>query len=531
MNSARPRNLTDLVRMASRHWMALILPALVITVSCGLAVWRMPAEYKSSRVIIAEPSKTAGPGNQTPDRILNYLRGQATDRSAINRLIDRQDVLRQARDKAINQESIVADVRERIEVDLEPGRDQQGSGFRISFRATDPETARSVTTDLVERIISEGIHDDLAGASAEVDSLQKRTNDLSSRLHELERKGPGASSSNEAIQPSAASSAQRFAQPSVEVFRNQQMNVESLKDQKYKLEQQISDSDKRIAAQRQIVDSQRKTFTPRDNPTYALLISRRTELQGQRNNLINRQELTEKHPRVLAIADQIAAINTQLEELRKQDASALSQTPEARELLSLESERRKMQLELEVTGREINRRTSNPLPTPNPNRPSTQQNSASTRLAREYRTLKQDYDDSVQKLKDAQARRESSVGAKVARFRLSEAAGLAQNPGDSGRVLLGILAAAIGLAVGACFVFMLDWRRHRTIQDAVDVEYYTRLPMLASIPKSFDSTERHRIDHRSRKLLAAGVAGAVIATVGLTKLLIVTELFARIANR
>ena len=145
MNSARPRNLTDLVRMARRHKMALILPALVITVSCGLAIWRMPAEYKSSSVIIAEPSKTAGPGNQTPDLILNYLRRQTTDRGAINRLIDRQDVFRQARDKAINQESIIADVRGRIEVDLEPGRDEQGSGFRISFRAPDPETARSVT--------------------------------------------------------------------------------------------------------------------------------------------------------------------------------------------------------------------------------------------------------------------------------------------------------------------------------------------------------------------------------------------------
>jgi hypothetical protein len=95
------------------------------------------------------------------------------------------------------------------------------------------------------------------------------------------------------------------------------MNVESLKDQKYKLEQQIADSDKRIAAQRQIVESQKRTSVPRDNPTYALLISRRAELQGQRNNLLNRQELTDKHPRVLVITDQISAINNQLEELRK----------------------------------------------------------------------------------------------------------------------------------------------------------------------------------------------------------------------
>ncbi len=534
MNSARPRNLRDLVRMAHRHKMALILPALVITVACGLAIWLMPVEYMSSAAIFAEPSKTAGRSNQAPDLLLTHLRQQATDRAAIIKLIDRQDLFRQAGDKGINQESMIADVRVHIGVDLESVRDQQGSAFRISFRAPGPETARRVTADLVDRIISEGIHDDLPGASAEVDALRKRTNELSSKLRELEGRGPWLSGVKQLIQPSAGSSAPRSSQPSVEALRTQQMNVESLKDQKYKLEQQIADSDKRIAAQRQIVDSQKKTSAPRDNPTYALLISRRTELQGQRNNLLNRQELTDKHPRVLAITDQIAAINTQLEELRKQDASALSQTPEARELLALESERRKMQLELEVTGREISRRTSNPQPLRPPTAPPSRpliQSSGSTRLSQEYRILKQDYDDSVEKLKDAQSRQEAGGGAKMPRFRLSEPASLPQNPYDPGRLLLGLLAAAIGLAVGACFVFLLDLRRHRTIQDAGDVEYYTRLPMLAAIPATLAPTERQQIEQRSRMLLAAGVAGAVVATVALTKLLIVTELFTRIGNR
>ena len=531
MNSARPRNLTDIGRMARRHKTVLILPALVITVSCSLALWLMPAEYVASAVIVAEPSKTGGAGSQTPDLRLNFLRERVGDGAMISRLIDRQNVFRQARDGGVAQETIVADVRERIRVDVEPGRGQESISFRISFRALDPETARSVTADIVEHITFEAIPGNSTISSSEVDALRKRTNELASKLRELERKGNGASASREMIQTPAVSSGQRFARPSVEVFLNQPMNLESLKDQKYKLEQQISDSDRRIAAQRQIVDSQKKTSTPRDNPTYALLISRRAELQGQRNNLLNRQELTEKHPRVLLISDQIAAINTQLEELRRQDASALNQTPEARELLSLESERRKMQLELEVTGREINRRTSNPQPTWNSSRPPIQQTSGPAHLAQEYRILKQDYDDSAEKLKDAQASRESSGGARVERYRISEPAALAKNPDYQARVLLGILAAAIGLALGACFVFMLEWRRHRTLQDAVDVEYYTRLPMLAAIPRSLASTERHRIADRSGKLLAAGLAGAVFATVGLTKLLIVTQFFARITNR
>ena len=236
MNSARPRNLTDLVRVARRHKIALILPAPVITVARGLAIWLMPVEYISSAAIIADPSKAAGPASQAPELLLNHVRRQATDRAAIIALIDRQDQFRQARDKGINQENIVAGVSAQVGVDLASVPDQQGIAFRISFRAPDPETARGVTADLVDRLISEGIHDDLTGASAEVEALRKRTNELSSKLREVEHRGPWLSGSKEPLQSSAAS-APRSSQPSVEALRNQQMNVESLKDQKYKLEQ------------------------------------------------------------------------------------------------------------------------------------------------------------------------------------------------------------------------------------------------------------------------------------------------------
>ena len=515
--------------MARRHKMALILPALVITVACCLAIWLMPAEFVSSATILDEASKTAGQGNRSPDLQLNYVRQQAADRAAIIALIDRHDLFRQARDKGISQEVIVSDVRTRIGVDLVAVRDE-GAVFKVWFRSPDPETAQRVTGDLADRIISEGARNDIGVPSKEVEVLRKRTDELSFKLRELESVGPGLSGFREPVQ----SSATRSSQPSVDALRTQQMNVESLKDQKYKLEQQIADSEKRIAAQRQIVESQKRTSVPRDNPTYALLISRRAELQGQRNNLINRQELTDKHPRVLAITDQITAINNQIEELRKQDASALSQSPEARELLALESERRKMQLELEVTGREINRRTSSPQPlhpTAPPSRPPAQQSAGSARLAQEYRILKQDYDESVERLKDAESRRESGGDARIEQFRLLEPASLPASTSDSGRLVLGLLAAAIGLAVGAGLVFVLDFRRHRTFQDAGDVDYYTRLPMLASIPSTLAPTQRKRIDRRARILAAAGVAVAALATVALAKLLIVTDLLAHLGNR
>ena len=80
-------------------------------------------------------------------------------------------------------------------------------------------------------------------------------------------------------------------------------------------------------------------------------------------------------------------------------------------------------------------------------------------------------------------------------------------------------------------MFVLDLRRHRTFQDAADVDYYTRLPMLGSIPATLAPTERKRIRRRGRMLAAAGVAGAALATVALTKLLIATNLFVHLSNK
>ena len=144
-----------------------------------------------------------------------------------------------------------------------------------------------------------------------------------------------------------------------------------------------------------MVEQQKKGSNLRDNPTYAALIARRTELEGQRDTLINRQELTEKHPRVAAIIDQIAAINRQIDELRQQDSQQANQSPEGRELRSLESERNRLKLELEITNRELARRstvatTVAPTPAPAPSR-----DSAASPAAQAYFGLKRSYEETL----------------------------------------------------------------------------------------------------------------------------------------
>ena len=88
------------------------------------------------------------------------------------------------------------------------------------------------------------------------------------------------------------------------------------------------------------------------------------------------------------------------------------------------------------------------------------------------------------------------------------------------------MAAVFGLVCGSLFHVRLDERRRRTVQHAEDVEYYTRMPLLAAIPRTTTEEERRRLKSRARALLAVGVAVAFVSTIALTRLLIITEILA-----
>jgi len=308
------------------------------------------------------------------------------------------------------------------------------------------------------------------------------------------------------------------------------MTIEGLKDQQYKFQQQLLDVERRISEQRQIVEQQSRGSALRDNPTYAVLITRRTELQGQRDTLINRQDLTDKHPRVLAINDQIEAINRQIEELRRQDAALVGQSPEARELASLTSERNRLKIELEVTGRELARRSSiqsiSPAPEPQPVR----REMTTSKLAPEYLGLKRNQKEVAAEIQGLEARSREDVGASV-QLRLLQPADLPVRPISPDRTLLIAVAGILGLVLGAVFVLFAESTRFNSLEDARDVEYYTRLPLLATIPKTTTAHDRRIARWRANARIFLGSACAVAITFGLTKFFIAADIFSLITKK
>ncbi|HLG16582.1 MAG TPA: Wzz/FepE/Etk N-terminal domain-containing protein [Blastocatellia bacterium] len=542
MESIRPRNLSDYLRVAKRRKLAIIIPALVVTIASAIAIKRLPDLYESSTFIIVESPQGEGPSESAPldlPRRLATIQQQVTSRTRLEGIIQNYGLYRDSIEKGTRIDDVITRMRADILVDVKSSREHETNAFTISYRAADPQTAQNVTAELANQLIASNVEAMQSQASGEADVLHQRASELSSQLHDFEMRAPWLLSLKEdtPIAPVVTSSGGGSAAAArAEALRTQQLTVEGIKDRQYTLQQQLVDLDRRIAEQRQIVDQQKKSGGLRDNPTYAALIAKRAELQGQRDNLVNRQELTDKHPRVIAINDQIAAIDRQLAELRQQESATASQTPEMRELRTLESDRNRVKTELDVVARAIDRQVANP-PLPPPVTGSAApaspvpRDAGAARLAQDYLSLKKNYNEIIGKLQSVELKRQTIDSAKVDQFRVLDQANLPQLPVWPNRRLFGLAAVAVGLAVGACFAFIIEFRRFASLQDARDVEYYSHLPLLAAIPKTMTARERRVERVKTQLRLALGSAIAVGATFALTKLLIITNVFALIGRR
>jgi uncharacterized protein involved in exopolysaccharide biosynthesis len=503
MSSPRPRTLNDYFSAARRHKFVIIATAIVFGAAAFIAVKRLPSVYESV-VSISVESVTGDPAID-PARRLAAVEQQVMNRARLESIITKSGLFEQG--AAVD--DLITQMRSRIRVAEIADRDNQ---FRVSYRADNPQAAQKITSELVADSSKPA-----PSTQGEADKLRQQAVDLSASLRELEEKAPWLITLKDAAPAAPAIQTPRSAQPSAD----QQMTIESLKDRQYLIQQQMADIERRIASQKQIVEQQKNNSALRDNPTYAVLIAKRTELQGQRDTLINRQELTDKHPRVTAIIDQIAAINRQIEELKQQDTTQISQSPEARELMSLESERNRFKLELEINSREMARRSSTASIQSPPSVAAAPRSLASTRLAEQYFGLRRNYEEVTARLSDAESRRAPDVKP----FRLLDEASLPAQPIRSDLPAMTLAAAALGLALGACFAFVAESRRLASLQNAKDVDFYTRLPLLAEIPKTVTADERKRAARRAKLRLVIGAVVAAVATFALAEIFIITRVF------
>ncbi len=517
MNSRRPRSLADFFSAVRRRKLILLVPALAFAIAAVITLRGEPNLYESTARMRFASANTDGAPNVLAQ--IREFRNHLTSRENLALLVSKD-----AGGESF--ETMISQIRARISLQPYAGRGDQPGVFTVSYRATDPETACRATNEMADQLLTL-TSSKASSALPAADVVRKRAADLATQLRDLERSDPWLIGVRSDLPATGPAPPAQSSYPSPEAIRSRQMTIDGLKDQQYKIHQQLADVERRITVQRQIVEQQKKGPSLRDNPTYAVLISKRTELQGQRDTLINRQELTEKHPRVLAISDQIAAINRQIEELRQQDNALVTQSAESRELAALESERNRLNIDLEVTGRELARRSADGLvqaargePSPVRRRPLV------SKLSEQYLSLKRSYQEATSQLESFEAKPPRAEGAALGQLQILEHANLPLRPVLPNRPILISITALLGLAIGALCAFFLEWRRFKTLHDARDVEYYARLPLLAVIPRSATSGEHRRECWRATIWLALAATTSVAATLALSRIFIATDIIA-----
>ena len=237
-------------------------------------------------------------------------------------------------------------------------------------------------------------------------------------------------------------------------------SVESLKDKQYALGRQIEDQQREIAEQQQRVKS-----TPPPKPNEAQGISAASQGRTGWPTQGLRHAIHRKEPKVAQTRNQLAEVNRQLEQLSAaaEAETGQAETTEARELRGLQRDLSRLQTELEVTHRELNRRSASltDLLVAGPSAAATplpaEGNSQSGMDKMAY--LQNRYVSLLDKLDRLQMALSAPIERGLAPFRVVDPPNLPLAPSGPNRDKLKLIALALALAVGLGVAVMIEGPR------------------------------------------------------------------------
>ncbi|HMY70553.1 MAG TPA: hypothetical protein PLQ88_01880, partial [Blastocatellia bacterium] len=387
----------------------------------------------------------------------------------------------------------------------------------LSFRYADPVVAQRVLNDVVTFFA--GTNDLTARlATEEAKTIESKIAEVEAQLQQQTSRRGG---SRPSFDPRALR-AERLAATAT---------VESLKDKQYALERQIAEQRQEIAEQQKLV----KTAPPvKPGGAQGALLVRKAELEGQLKDFST--QYTEKNPKVTQTRNQLAEINQQLAQFAaaNDNDAALSGTAESRELRALQRDLARLETEMEVTQRELSRRSTSLTDLPPgsavPLLPASSEGGGQSGMA-ETTYLQNRY----VSLLDRRDRLQMALSAPGERgltpFRIVDAPNLPLSPTGPDRSKLKLIALVVALAVGIGAAVLVEGPRLRLIRDERDAEYFLGAPVVGLIPESLTPHERghQRRLLMTRRLLLLGAAAMAVPLLALV--IYKLEIIQRIAFR
>src|SRR5499427_7083436 len=534
MEILRPRGLFEYLGILWRKKLLIFLVAASVSIATLQIIRRIPNVYEShASIVISNQGNGGNDDRPLASPPLTALTQRMTSQGNLTEIVRRYDLYHQTPGGASDPSVAVERLRRGVKIDVKMRNyyPEAPESLTISCRYTDPVIAQRVVSDLISifgdtnAAMRRQAATELQQFRAKISEIEAQIQGLAPQRDQALLRGASAGSLDNA--PSMVR-AQRLAAAD---------SIGALGDKEFMLVRQIDEQKRQIAEQEKLVSSAAPASKVATNSAYGVLLARRAEVEGQIKDLAS--SATEKNPKMIQARSQLATINQEIARLEAASsanpgAAVNSASPEARELRTMRRELQRLENDLEVSRRDISRKTQGMKELPKEEPDAGLKEVASTarlseakveydRLMGRYNWL-MDKQDSLQKLFGNDGRKGEVF--QVVDAPLAEPAPVAPN-----RRLLMMIGLGIGLALGLLIASAWEIPRLFLIRSDHDVEYYLWFFVVAAIPETLTPSQRarRRVLWGLRWLGLALLFGAMIPA--LVIVLDRTQIFQILANR
>jgi polysaccharide chain length determinant protein (PEP-CTERM system associated) len=503
MASFRVRQPAEYVKILWRRRFYMFVPFLLVSATLCYAIYKLPNIYESTSLIIVDPPKVSSKFVEQPVTVdisarLSTIRQTVTSRTSLQTLIERYDLYKKLRSQKAPNEQVIGAMQDNIKVDIK----NMGSGynaFTITFYDQNPEVVQAVTSELASLFSNENI--------------QRTKNDAANTVTHLENELQRVKEQLDGI----ISQRTKYIIQNPSVMQGQMQSIvgqmTSMSQQMLAQQTQIGSLQNTIASYQQMLQmaqaraNEEPLIETDGGPAESALRVKRADLEATLQNL--KGIYTEKHPDVKTAQLQLEKINNELDELEKKAEEKKNRIKKARKD---DNQTAVLQIQIDTAKRDLVRRQTE-MEKMNVEYASLQAQLRSIpplsaemeRIERDYKTLEKQHDELLLRKQQAVFGQRLIDDFNGETFRVQDPANLPEAPVFPRRGLLYPLSLVLGFLSGLAVALAFEARYLFTIRDAKDVEHYTKLPLLVTVPEIMTEHEEQR-----RRLLAIATAVAVV---------------------
>ena len=526
----RQRSVGELIAMVKRQKWKIILPMITMTAAIGYVVYKLPSIYESTSLLTVKPPTISSNlvqslTNEDLSQRLQTINQEVLSRSSLEPMVQKYDLYKSERNSGTPMELIIEKMSKSIKVDLEETGSEKVAAFRISYRDRDPQATRNVTAELASKYVNAQIQTQTEIAESTKDLFAKQLEEKKVAMDELERQRLNIMTQNVATLPES----EQGLVAQLGGLRDREANItkekESLMNERGRLSDAIGANNRQMRliedyGEKDSQDTARQISDPENSPAYIELIKRRADLNAQLDNLLKVYKV--KHPSVVAKQSEIARVNEEFENLKKNSdrrvavasQSSSRKTELQRKSLELENQRIQSQIgqiETQLNSKDADIRQNagevaalesriNAVPGVKV---------ALESITAQYQSAKQTFDEILKKKNEA----ETVVGVETNQqgetIRVQDPANVPQSPVAPKRFLWTLGGSALGLFIGMIMMAFFEVPRFFRIQSIEDAKHYTGLPVLASVPPLLSAAEKQWVRRSGWLKLVAGVVAAI----------------------